>query len=132
VRTFSLNFFDSDSSPSWEITTNTGNANRPTERFSGLMGLDGIFRKSPPAYYGINATKGRWLNEHTFALERRILASSAVSDNVSCREAGSILDLVKENQPTVRLAHFSFNHSSYVLWSLLTGASTSVDFSHKS
>ncbi len=47
VKTFSLNFFDSDSS--WVITTDTGNSDRPTERFSGLMGLDGIFRKSPPA-----------------------------------------------------------------------------------
>ena len=40
------------------------------------MGLDGIFRKSAPAFYGINAAKGRWLNEHTFALERRILGHS--------------------------------------------------------
>jgi hypothetical protein len=40
------------------------------------MGLEGIFRKSPPAFYGINAAKGRWLNEHTFALERRILGHS--------------------------------------------------------
>ena len=40
------------------------------------MGLDGIFRKSPPALYGINAAKGRWLNEHTFAIERRILGHS--------------------------------------------------------
>jgi hypothetical protein len=74
VKTFTLNFFDSDSS--WEITTDTGKSDRPTERFSGLMGLDGIFRKSPPAYYGINAAKGRWLNEHTFAIERRILGHS--------------------------------------------------------
>jgi hypothetical protein len=37
------------------------------------MGLDGMFRKSSPAFYGINAAKGRWLNERTFALERRIL-----------------------------------------------------------
>jgi CubicO group peptidase (beta-lactamase class C family) len=74
VKTFTLNFFDSDSS--WEITTDTGKAERPTERFSGLMGLDGIFRKSPPAPYGINAAKGRWLNEHSFAIERRILGHS--------------------------------------------------------
>jgi CubicO group peptidase (beta-lactamase class C family) len=71
VKTFTLNFFDSDSS--WVITTDTGKSDRPTERFTGLMGLEGIFRKSPPATYGINAAKGRWLNEHTFALERRIL-----------------------------------------------------------
>jgi CubicO group peptidase (beta-lactamase class C family) len=71
VKTVTLNFFDSDSS--WVVTTDTGNSDRPTERFTGLMGLDGIFRKSPPATYGINAAKGRWMNEHTFALERRIL-----------------------------------------------------------
>jgi CubicO group peptidase (beta-lactamase class C family) len=74
VKTFTLNFFDADSS--WEITTDTGKADRPTERFSGLMGLDGVFRKSPPAPYGINVAKGRWLNEHTFAIERRILGRS--------------------------------------------------------
>jgi CubicO group peptidase (beta-lactamase class C family) len=74
VKSFTLNFLDSE--PSWEITTDTGKPDRPTERFSGLMGLDGVFRTSPPAYYGINAAKGRWLNEHTFAIERRILGRS--------------------------------------------------------
>jgi CubicO group peptidase (beta-lactamase class C family) len=71
VKSFMLNFLDSDSS--WMITTYTGNAERPTARFAGLVGLDGLFRKSPPANYGINAAKGRWMNEHTFAMERRIL-----------------------------------------------------------
>jgi hypothetical protein len=74
VKSFTLNFYDSDSS--WEIATDTGKPDRPTERFSGLMGLDGVFRKSPPAFYGINAARGRWLNEHTFAIERRILGHS--------------------------------------------------------
>jgi CubicO group peptidase (beta-lactamase class C family) len=76
VKSFTLNFFDTDSS--WEITTDTGKPDRPTERFSGLMGLDGVFRKSPPAYYGINAAKGRWLNERSFAIERRILGHSEI------------------------------------------------------
>jgi CubicO group peptidase (beta-lactamase class C family) len=67
VKTFSMNLVGS--SPSWEITTDTGKL----ERFSGLIGLEGVFQKSPPASYGINAVKGRWLNEHTFAVERRIL-----------------------------------------------------------
>jgi len=71
VKTFTLNFFDSDSS--WVITTDTGKSERSTERFTGLMGLEGVFRKSPPAVYGINAARGRWVNERTFALERRIL-----------------------------------------------------------
>ena len=76
VKSFTLNFSDTDSS--WEIATDTGEPDRPTERFSGPMGLDGIFRKSPPAYYGINAVKGRWLNEHSFAIERRILGHSEI------------------------------------------------------
>jgi CubicO group peptidase (beta-lactamase class C family) len=76
VKTFTLNFLDSDSS--WVITTNTGKADRPTERFTGLMGLDGLYRKSPPAIYGINAAKGRWLNERTFAVERRILGRGEI------------------------------------------------------
>jgi CubicO group peptidase (beta-lactamase class C family) len=60
------------SGPSWEITTDTGKPGEAAERFSGLLGLQGVYRKSP-ASYGINASKGRWLNEHSFALERRIL-----------------------------------------------------------
>jgi hypothetical protein len=71
VKTFTLNFLESDSS--WVITTDSGKPERPTDRFTGFMGLDGVFRRSPPAGYGINAAKGRWLSEHTFALERRIL-----------------------------------------------------------
>jgi CubicO group peptidase (beta-lactamase class C family) len=74
VKTFALNLTDPD--PFWEIITETENADRPTRRFSGIMGLHGIFRMSPPANYGINASRGRWLDERTFALERRILGHS--------------------------------------------------------
>jgi len=64
TKTFSLNLVGSN--PSWEATTDAG-------RSSGPIGLDGLYRKSPPASYGIAAVKGRWLNEHTFRIERRIL-----------------------------------------------------------
>jgi CubicO group peptidase (beta-lactamase class C family) len=73
VKTFALHFFDQDSS--WELTADSGK-DHSTQRFSGLMGLDGIFRKSPPAFYGINVAKGRWINEHTFEIERRVLGHS--------------------------------------------------------
>jgi hypothetical protein len=76
VKDFTLNFLDSDSS--WVITSYTGKADRPTNRFTGLFGLDGLYRKSPPALYGINAAKGRWINEHTFAMERRILGHGEI------------------------------------------------------
>jgi hypothetical protein len=38
-----------------------------------LIGLDGRYRKSPPASYGIDAVKGRWIDDDTFEVERRIL-----------------------------------------------------------
>ena len=73
VKSFTLHFFDQDSS--WEITTDTGK-DGSIQRFSGLMGLDGVFRKSPPAPYGINAVKARWINQHSFEIDRRILGHS--------------------------------------------------------
>ena len=74
IKTFVLNLTDAD--PSWVITTETGKPERPTAQLSGLLGLNGIFRKSPPAAYGINAVRGRWVDERTFAMERRILGHS--------------------------------------------------------
>lgn len=73
VKSFSLNLVDAN--PSWEITTNTGKPDAPTERFSGSIGLDGMSRKSP-AYYGTNAVKGRWVNARTFTVERWVLGHS--------------------------------------------------------
>jgi hypothetical protein len=75
-KSVTVNFLDSDSS--WVVTTYTGKPERPTERFTGLIGLDGLYRKSPPFVYGINAAKGRWVNERTFAMERRILGRGEI------------------------------------------------------
>jgi CubicO group peptidase (beta-lactamase class C family) len=71
VTSFTLNLFGPD--PSWKITTEKDHF---PQTFSGLIGLNGLFRKSPPAFYGINATKGRWLGQHSFQIERRILGHS--------------------------------------------------------
>jgi CubicO group peptidase (beta-lactamase class C family) len=71
VKTFSLRL--DDPRPSWEFTTE--NAEHLTRRFAGLIGLDGVTRKSQ-ASYGIDAIKGRWINGHSFVVERRILGHS--------------------------------------------------------
>jgi CubicO group peptidase (beta-lactamase class C family) len=73
AKSFALNLVGEN--PTWEIITTTGKPDNPTERFSGPLGLDGMFRKSP-AYYGTDAVKGRWINARTFAVERRILGNS--------------------------------------------------------
>jgi hypothetical protein len=74
VKSFALNLVGEN--PSWEIVTDTGKPDsNPAEVFSGSLGLDGMFRKSP-GHYGINAAKGRWINARTFAIERRVLGHS--------------------------------------------------------
>jgi CubicO group peptidase (beta-lactamase class C family) len=74
VKTFSVNLVDAN--PSWEITTTTNSLDKPLETFTGPIGLDGTFRTGPPESYGINAVKGRWMNDRAFAIERRILGHS--------------------------------------------------------
>jgi hypothetical protein len=69
-KTFSLNL--ADPNPSWEYTSATERLDRPTARFTGPIGVDGLFRKSS-ARYGIDAVKGSWLDDRTFVVERRIL-----------------------------------------------------------
>ena len=70
MKAFSLNL--ADPNPSWEYTSATERLDRPTARFTGPIGVDGLFRKGS-ARYGIDAVKGSWLDDHTFVVERRIL-----------------------------------------------------------
>ncbi len=70
VKAFSLNLVDPN--PTWEYTIATQRLDRPTARFSGPIGLDGLFRKAS-SRSGIDAVKGSWLDDHTFQLDRRIL-----------------------------------------------------------
>jgi CubicO group peptidase (beta-lactamase class C family) len=70
AKTFSLNLVDPN--PSWEYTVATERLDRPTVRFAGPIGLDGLFRKAWTPYC-IDAVKGSWLDDHTFVVERRIL-----------------------------------------------------------
>jgi CubicO group peptidase (beta-lactamase class C family) len=70
VKSFALRL--ADPHPSWEIITDNGEG-EPIGRFEGPIGLDGTFRKSPLANHGIDAVKGRWIDDHTIEVERRIL-----------------------------------------------------------
>lgn len=76
VKSLALNFLDAG--PSWEVTTYPEAAGAPSERLEGPMGLDGFYRMTQPAPYGINAVKGRWIGERTFAAERRVLGRGEV------------------------------------------------------
>ena len=75
AKSFSLNLVGPN--PSWELTTATGRPDRPTARVSGPIGLDGRYRKNAAAY-GVDAVKGSWLDDHTFAVDRQILGHGEV------------------------------------------------------
>ena len=70
VKAFSLNLVDPN--PTWEYTIATQRPDRPTARFEGPIGLDGLYRKAS-SRSGIDAVKGSWLDDHTFVVDRRIL-----------------------------------------------------------
>jgi hypothetical protein len=70
VKTLTLRL--TEPRPSWEYTIDNGEDHAVT-RLGGLIGLDGRFRKNPPSSYGIDAAKGRWIDDSTFEVERRIL-----------------------------------------------------------
>jgi hypothetical protein len=71
AKTFSLNLVGPN--PSWEYTIDTQRLDQPIARFAGPIGLEGLFRKSSPTPYGIEAVKGSWLDDRTFVVDRRIL-----------------------------------------------------------
>jgi CubicO group peptidase (beta-lactamase class C family) len=72
VTSFTLNFLDPE--PSWAYT-----ADLSTEKKTGLFGLDGYYRRSSAAPYGINAARGRWTNERTFMMEGRNLGHGEIA-----------------------------------------------------
>jgi CubicO group peptidase (beta-lactamase class C family) len=76
VKSLALNFLDAGSS--WEIATYPEEPGGAGARLSGPIGLDGFYRMTPPTPHGINAVKGRWIGERTFAAERRVLGHGEV------------------------------------------------------
>jgi CubicO group peptidase (beta-lactamase class C family) len=73
LRVRSLTLTLVGAAPSWEVIEVPAQADAPAPRFAGPIGLDGRFRVGPETRHGVNATKGYWLNDRTFAVERRVL-----------------------------------------------------------
>jgi CubicO group peptidase (beta-lactamase class C family) len=70
VKSLSVTF---DANPRYDLETYVRNQIRPSLRFSGPIGLDGLYRKSEPTASGTFATKGRWLTGSTFEIERQVV-----------------------------------------------------------
>jgi len=71
VKSLSLTF--SDPQARYDLELYPQDQTKPSLRFSGPIGLDGLYRKGEPTAFGIAAVKGKWLDSHTFLIERQIL-----------------------------------------------------------
>jgi CubicO group peptidase (beta-lactamase class C family) len=94
AKTFSLNLVSPN--PSWEYTIGTQRLDQPIARFTGPIGLDGLFRKSSPTTYGVDAVRGSWLDDHTFVVDRRTLGNGE-TQRWTLTFDGNKVDLVFES-----------------------------------
>lgn len=75
VRSLSLTL--AGPNPHYELEMNARKPAAPALKFIGPIGLDGLFRKSDLTAFGVAATKGSWLDDQTFVIERRMLGADA-------------------------------------------------------
>lgn len=77
LKSLSLTFAGPD--PHYDMELYPRNSSRPPEKISGPLGLDGYFRKGSDTPYGPLAVKGRWLDDHTFEVERLNIGASELA-----------------------------------------------------
>ncbi|MGA8660257.1 MAG: serine hydrolase [Chthoniobacterales bacterium] len=78
-----LSLILADPQPHYEIETYAHDTTKPGPRFTGPIGLDGLYRKGALTYQGfndrfeglprVNAVKGTWQGDHALAIERLVL-----------------------------------------------------------
>lgn len=71
----SLSLAVADPQPHVELEIYPRDPSRPSLRFSGPIGLDGLYRKDERTAAGIVAMRGKWLDGHTFLIERQIVGT---------------------------------------------------------
>ena len=69
VKSISLSL--ADPNPRYDLEIYGREQTLPPTRFSGPIGLDGLYRKSEATAAGVFATKGKWVNGSTFEVERQ-------------------------------------------------------------
>jgi CubicO group peptidase (beta-lactamase class C family) len=73
VKSLALTF--ADPHPHYELEIYNQDQTRPSLTSNGPIGLDGVYRKGEPTASGIVAMRGKWLDGHTFLVERQTLGT---------------------------------------------------------
>jgi CubicO group peptidase (beta-lactamase class C family) len=69
----SLSLILTDPQPHYDVEIYARDATKSGPRFTGPIGLDGLYRKGEPTDRGVNAVKGAWQDDHTFLIDRLVL-----------------------------------------------------------
>ena len=91
VRSLSLTL--AGPNPHYELEMNSRNPTAPPLKFTGPIGFDGLFRKSDPTAFGVAAMKGKWLDDQTLLIERRMLGADAPLQKWTLKFDGGRLNL---------------------------------------
>jgi hypothetical protein len=85
INVKSLSLILIDPQPHYDMETYARDATKSGSRFTGLIGLDGLYRKGEPTSLkelvirGVNAVKGTWQDDHTFVIDRLILGQGTLT-----------------------------------------------------
>jgi CubicO group peptidase (beta-lactamase class C family) len=99
INVKSLSLILTDPQPHYDLETNGRDTTESGPRFTGPIGLDGLYRKGEPTYLqalaicGVNAVKGTWQDDHTFVIDRLILGQGRPAERWTLRFDGEKLNL---------------------------------------
>ncbi len=99
INVKSLSLILSDPQPHYDIETYGRDTTKSGPRFTGPIGLDGLFRKGEPTYLQalairrVNAVKGTWQDDHTFAIDRLILGQGKPAERWTLKFDGEQLNV---------------------------------------
>jgi CubicO group peptidase (beta-lactamase class C family) len=71
VKSLSLTF--DDPNPHYGLEIYDQDPTKPSRKFVGQLGMDGLYRTSGPSVFGANSMKGKWSDDHTLVIDRQML-----------------------------------------------------------
>jgi hypothetical protein len=87
----SLSVVLTDPHPRYEVEAYATDATQSDPRFTGPIGLDGLYRKGEPTRHGlagwfegvprVNAVKGSWQDNHTFVIDRLVIGTGSLQSD---------------------------------------------------
>ena len=95
----SLSLILTDPQPHYDMELYARDTTKPGLKFTGPIGLDGLYRKGEPTYLQVlairmvNVVKGAWQDDHTFVIDRLILGQGKPAERWTLKFDGEKLNV---------------------------------------